>query len=63
MKVTSLSASLKPWSIQQDSFVCQVDEAEVERLHKAFYNKVADLFTQHKDTFKGYENVKLVMIM
>ncbi len=40
----------------------QVDEAEVDRLHKIFYNKVAELFTQHKDSFKGYERVKLVMI-
>ena len=40
----------------------QVDEAEVDRLHKIFYDKVAELFTQHKDSFKGYERVKLIMI-
>ena len=39
-----------------------MDESEVDRLHKAFYDKVAQLFTEHKDSFKGYENVKLVMI-
>ena len=40
----------------------QVDEKEVERLHKTFYDKVAMLFQQHKDSFKGYEKVKLVLI-
>ena len=40
----------------------QVDENEVNRLHKAFYAKVAELFEQHRASFKGYENVKLVMI-
>ena len=40
----------------------QVDEREVDRLHKAFYAKVAELFELHKGSFKGYENVKLVMI-
>ena len=40
----------------------QVDEAEVDILHKIFYDKVAELFTQHKDSFKGYERVKLIMI-
>lgn len=43
-------------------FDMQVDEAEVDRLHKIFYDKVAELFTQHKDSFKGYERVKLIMI-
>lgn len=40
----------------------QVCENEVNRLHKAFYAKVGELFEQHKGSFKGYENVKLVMI-
>ena len=40
----------------------QVDEAEVDRLHMIFYDKVAELFTQHKDSFQGYERVKLIMI-
>lgn len=40
----------------------QVCENEVNRLHKAFYAKVGELFQQHKGSFKGYENVKLVMI-
>lgn len=40
----------------------QVDENEVNRLHKAFYAKVAELFEAHRKSFKGYENVKLVMI-
>ena len=40
----------------------QVDENEVNRLHKAFYAKVAELFEAHKNSFKGYEKVKLVMI-
>ncbi|DBB16381.1 hypothetical protein WJX82_004098 [Trebouxia sp. C0006] len=40
----------------------KVDEAEVDRLHKIFYDKVAELFTQHKDSFQGYERVKLIMI-
>ena len=39
-----------------------MDEHEVNRLHKAFYAKVAELFQQHKGSFKGYEQVKLVMI-
>ena len=40
----------------------QVDESEVDRLHKAFYDKVAQLFKEHKNSFKGYEKVKLVLI-
>lgn len=40
----------------------KVDESEVDRLHKAFYEKVAQLFKEHKDSFKGYEKVKLVLI-
>lgn len=40
----------------------QVDEKEVTRLHTAFYAKVAELFEQHRGSFKGYENVELVMI-
>ena len=42
--------------------IVQVDENEVNRLHKAFYAKVAELFEQHRGSFRGYENVKLVMI-
>ncbi len=49
-------------SQQNWCFDMQVDEAEVDRLHKIFYDKVAELFTQHKDSFKGYERVKLIMI-
>ena len=48
---------LRSWSAY-----LQVDDREVEKLHKAFYDKVATLFKQHKDSFKGYEKVKLVMI-
>ena len=41
----------------------QVDESEVSRMHTEYYEQVAALFHRHQPTFKGYEKVKLVMIL
>ena len=40
-----------------------MDESAVSRMHTEYYDQVAAMFKKHQPTFKGYEKVKLVMIL
>jgi 2-acylglycerol O-acyltransferase 2 len=39
----------------------QVPQEQVDALHQQFYKATVALFLKHKDTFPGYEDVKLVV--